>query len=574
MAKKFDRADKLKVLLEVGTKLASNMDLDSLLELIIKQTTRVMNADRSSLFLVDEKKGELWSKIAQGAEEIRFPLGVGIAGHVGKTGDIINIPDAYKDKRFNRAFDKQTGFKTKAILCVPLKTRRGEIVGVVQVLNKRDGGVFEEMDEEVLMALAGQAAVAITNARYHMEVLQKQKIEQDLQIAKTVQQSFLPIDQPKLEGFTFDAYYESAQEVGGDFYDYIPLSETELAILMGDVSGKGVPAALFMARLMSDFRFVSIAEDEPKDILARVNDLLVKRSRRGMFVTIVFIILNTEKRRLTLASAGHLPPLLAKEDGSIERLTVEEGSPLGIIGGLTFSQESYTLSGGETILLYTDGLLEARNPKGEEFGFKRINKVLKKNSKANLKAVKKAMEKDVSNFVKDTPQHDDLTYYLIRATKRRKAKPKEKKPGKSAPTKNKLHLVVPSDPTYLSIIRKNVDHMITGVGYTDKEMRKIILAVDEAMSNVIKHAYEHDTSKTIELDVSVGSGKLSIKIRDYGKKPDVSKIKPRDVADIRPGGLGTHFLKEVMSKVHYDTSVDVGTVLTLEKKLPSRSRST
>jgi len=568
------KSEKLMVLLEVGRKLASNMDLDSLLELIIKQTTQVMNADRSSLFLVDKKTRELWSKIAEGTAEIRFPIGKGIAGYVAQTGEIINIPDAYADPRFNPEVDKKTGYRTKTILCVPLKTTDGEIVGVIQVLNKKGkGNIFtKEEDEAILLALAGQAAVAITNAIYHREVLAKQKMERDLQIARTVQESFLPQELPKKAGYQFESFYEAAQEVGGDFFDFIPVSEDHIGIIMGDVSGKGVPAALFMARMMSDFRFVSLTESEPKNILAKVNDMLVKRSQRGMFVTLVFILLDTLKRRITFSSAGHLPPLLVKADGATHRLEVEKGIPLGIAEGREFGQDSVPLDGGDAILLYTDGLLEARNASGKEFGFEKIEAALVKMAASNARQMKAYLLKLVTDFMGDTPQHDDLTFILIKVNKEKGSGEKitassTKKRGKKSES---ISITVPSDPKFLSLVRKNVDAFIGELGYTEGERRKIVLAVDEATSNVIKYGYKGNTDKRIDFIIEADRENLVFKIRDYGATADVEKIKPRDLKDVRPGGLGTHFLHEVMDSVNYDTSLGVGTLLTLTKKLPQR----
>lgn len=156
---------RLSILLKVGLRLTAERDLDCLLRMIIEETTAVMDAERSSLFLIDEEKNEIWAKIAQGVDvvEIRFPVGTGIAGEVGKTGEIINIPDAYGDPRFNPEFDKRTGFRTKGILCVPMRNTRGKIIGAIQVLNKRSGRFLQE-DETLLTALSSQAAVAIENA--------------------------------------------------------------------------------------------------------------------------------------------------------------------------------------------------------------------------------------------------------------------------------------------------------------------------------------------------------------------------------------------------------------------------
>jgi diguanylate cyclase (GGDEF)-like protein len=163
--------DRLTILLRIGLRLTAERDLEPLLRMIIEETTTVMTAERSSLFLVDREKSEMWARIAQGVDvvELRFPLGIGIAGTVGLTGEIINIPDAYGDPRFNPEFDKKTGFRTKSILCVPLKNRQGEVIGAIQVLNKRAGS-FSGDDETLLTALSSQAAVAIENADLYLRL--------------------------------------------------------------------------------------------------------------------------------------------------------------------------------------------------------------------------------------------------------------------------------------------------------------------------------------------------------------------------------------------------------------------
>jgi len=170
-----ERVRRLGGILDVAKALVAERDLDRLLGLIVQAASRVVEADRCSLFLVDRERGELWTKVAQGLggmKEIRIPMDRGIAGAVAKTNEAINIPDAYKDPRFNQNVDKQTGYKTRTILCVPMRSLEGEVVGVLQALNKLDGKAFHDEDEELLSALGGQAAAAVNNALLHHEIEQ------------------------------------------------------------------------------------------------------------------------------------------------------------------------------------------------------------------------------------------------------------------------------------------------------------------------------------------------------------------------------------------------------------------
>ena len=178
--------------------LGAEMQLDNLLPVIISKTTEVIDAERSSLFIYDEETNEMWSKVAEGmdSKEIRFPVGVGIAGDVAKTLKTVNIPDAYKDNRFNPAFDKETNYRTKSILCMPMLNNEGALVGVVQVLNKKDGSTFDDKDESLLEALSVQAGVAIQRARLLDAFVEKQRIQESLKLAADIQMGMLPKDFP------------------------------------------------------------------------------------------------------------------------------------------------------------------------------------------------------------------------------------------------------------------------------------------------------------------------------------------------------------------------------------------
>jgi len=269
----------LHTLLEVSKAMAREVRLDNLLQVIMEKTTEVMEADRSSLFLYDESRNELWSKIAQGLElkEIRFPVGVGIAGDVAKTRQVANIPDAQQDPRFNPDFDKQTNYHTGAVLCLPLLNTEGKLVGVIESLNKKNGGVFDEEDESLLEALAAHAAVALERARLTEAYVEKQRMEEALKLAHEIQMSILPkIFPPFPQRREFDLYamIEPAREVGGDFYDFFLTNDDQLCFAIGDVSGKGVPASLFMAVTKTLLRVIATRARRPEAVLAELNNEL------------------------------------------------------------------------------------------------------------------------------------------------------------------------------------------------------------------------------------------------------------------------------------------------------------
>lgn len=409
----------LNALLEVSRALGAEMHLDSLLPVIIQKTTEVMDAERSSLFIYDSDTDELWSKVAEGLDEkeIRFPSGVGIAGDVAKSLKTANIPDAYDDNRFNPEFDKQTNFRTKSVLCMPMTTRKGELIGVIQVLNKADGGVFLEQDEVLLEALCTQAGVAIVRARLTEAFLEKQRIEESLKLAADIQMGMLPSTFPAFpERKDFDLYAGiiPAKEVGGDFYDFFLIDKKHLCFVIGDVSGKGIPAALFMALTKTQIKASSSRRRTPGDVLFRANNDLCHENESGMFCTLFYGILDTETGEVTYANAGHNPPYLVPPDGETSQIEITGGIALGVMDEMPFETSTLTLSKGDSIYLYTDGVNEAMNEKDEEYSYERLETFLNDRKNGSVSETVDASLDSVKVFAGSAPQSDDITVLIVK----------------------------------------------------------------------------------------------------------------------------------------------------------------
>jgi sigma-B regulation protein RsbU (phosphoserine phosphatase) len=415
------KVKRLSSLIEVNGLISSSLNLDQILENVMSISKQVMNADASSLMLIDEKTGELVYQVALGKvgeklkQEFRLKLGQGIAGMVAQEGKPLLLEDAYTHPKFHRAHDDATGYRTKSMITVPLKV--GErITGVAQVINRLDEKPFDTDDLDLFIALCSLAAIAIENAKMHKSLMEKQRLVKDMEFARTVQESFLPQKAPEITSYKFSAHYTPAQEVGGDFYDFIRLDRGRTGIVIGDVSGKGVPAALYMAKLGSDLRTLAFTEKDPASALGTLNTLLAERSRRGMFATLLYIELESETGRLTTCNAGHLPPLVKKADGSVIKLATAGGSPLGILAGMQFGQESAMLDHGDTIVLYTDGIIEAMNAREELYGYERFE-TLVRTSTADPDGLRTAIINDVNHFTGLSPQHDDMTLVCFGALK-------------------------------------------------------------------------------------------------------------------------------------------------------------
>ncbi|MCA1794188.1 MAG: serine/threonine-protein phosphatase [Desulfobacteraceae bacterium] len=238
-------------------------------------------------------------------------------------------------------------------------------------------------------------------------------MERDMQLARQVQESFLPIQVPQMDGFAFAALNRPAHEVGGDFYHFFNLSQNRLGVAIGDVSGKGIAAALFMARLSSDLQYYAALHDDPADLFERLNAMLCKRAQQGMFVTMVYVILETDTGRICWVNAGHLVPVHMA--GTRIRMLGQgkKGPPLGILSSAVWEVETFALQPGDGVILYTDGVIEARNSTSELFGFSRLNRIIRRYPDDPVTLVRR-IARAVELFSHESGQSDDLTMVAFR----------------------------------------------------------------------------------------------------------------------------------------------------------------
>ncbi len=409
------RIRNLNALLELSAIMASQITMDDLLLTIVEKTTDVMQAERSSLFLLEKETDELWSKIAQGLEikEIRFPVGVGIAGEVAKTRKFANVPDANDDPRFNRDFDRKTNYRTRSLLCMPLTSNNDELLGVVQVLNKSDGSIFDAHDEQLLSALASHVVIALERQRLLTSHMQKLKQDSELSIARNVQRALLPDTLPTADGYEFYASYDAAQAVGGDYYDGFLLDDTRICFAFGDVAGKGVPGALIMSRLSSVVKSTMAFVYEVGEAATAINNHMCDTSVEGRFVTFVLLIIDLKTHEMSLVNAGHMSPMIRKTNGRIEEFDDETiGLPIGIVEGYPFHVVRRAIEPGEVIVIFTDGVDEAMNPNGELYGLDRMRTFIAGNRLGPSELGRELLE-DVRKHANGRAQNDDITIMTI-----------------------------------------------------------------------------------------------------------------------------------------------------------------
>jgi sigma-B regulation protein RsbU (phosphoserine phosphatase) len=407
----------LNAMLTVSRSMTADVDVDDMLVLIINELVQAIDAERGAIYLFDQETGDLYSRVLSadsgGLTEIRLSSGQGLAGHVAATGEVLNIPDAYADPRFQQSFDQLTGFRTGSILTVPMNTPHGKSIGVVQVVNK-EGGPFTDRDERLLAAIATQAAISIENARLYTQEIRQRLISQELATARMIQQGFLPQSVPQHAGWDIAAQWHPIREVAGDFYDLYPLPDGRLAVVIADVSGKGVPAALFMALSVTVLRFAMSLGLPPGELMDRANQAIIDSQGSRMFTTAFVGYLDLGSGRLQFASAGHNPPLLYRAaTGRCEDL-VAAGVAMGLFKSAEYAERAITLKRGDVLALYTDGITEAIDAQEQEFGEERLESLVKQQADRPALELAERIINAAAAFAQSTGALDDETLVVIK----------------------------------------------------------------------------------------------------------------------------------------------------------------
>jgi len=319
--------------------------------------------------------------------------------------------DASRDDRVQLS-QSVVDFKIRSVMCVPMCAMDGKAFGVIQLDTQDRSKKFTQEDLKLLCCVANQAAVAMENAKLHADALSRERVKRDLELAHQVQMSFLPQSVPQLPGYEFAAHYEAAGEVGGDYYGFIPLADGRLAVALGDVAGKGVPAALLMAKLSSDARFCFSIEPDPGRAVCKLNNLLYEFTNQiDRFVTFTIAVIDPAKHAVTLASAGHWSPLLFRRGATSLNDAVPRnvaGPPLGMMEGSTYEVCQVALAPGDSLLLFTDGVTDATNVQNQQFGIDGLHKALLQGGSVAAKPLVDRLVKAVHLHSTNQTQQDDI----------------------------------------------------------------------------------------------------------------------------------------------------------------------
>jgi phosphoserine phosphatase len=409
-----ERNAKLTRLLDVSRELGATVELLPLLKEVEAAALGVLDCERATVFLYDAPKDQLYSKVATGVDEIRFSAKLGIAGEAAQTRSIINVPDAYADPRFNPDVDKKTGFRTRNMVTFPLVGHDGDLVGVLQVLNKK-GDPFDADDEESAAILSSLAGVAIQRQMLLEEYAEKKKLERDLDLARDIQQNLLPKSCPVAPGFDIAGWNKPADKTGGDLFDFQTLTDGRIIFSVADATGHGIGPALVMSECRALFRAaIGFSTDLP-DVFQHVNNHLAQDMAAGRFVTCFYGWLDPAAKIIQYISGGQGPLLhVHAQSQKVDQFNAS-AAPLGIFPDADYEMANpIQLAPGDLFIVATDGFYEWANPQDEQFGTRRLTEYLCQHRNESAQKIIEGLHDTLRKFTAGTTQDDDLTMVIVK----------------------------------------------------------------------------------------------------------------------------------------------------------------
>jgi len=411
------------MLLDITKTISRSLDLQEVLDLVMDTLDSLIPYDAAGIYLVkhlrptdwqagDEETTVFHTEAVRGydiadMQELHLKMGEGLIGHVAVSGRPFISPDVRKEPRYVNA-----RARTRSEMVAPIISNE-EVIGVFD-LESDELNAYVNDDLEVLMLLASQVAIIIEKVMLHDQLIEKQRLETQLEVARQVQLELLPARDPQVEGFDISAYNFPTEEVSGDYYDWVQIYDDQIGIVIADVSGKGVPAALLMAFLRASLRAASHIGYAPQVSMSKVNYLLWESIERNQFVTAFYGILDTTNRTLAYSNAGHNPPMLIDVDGTAH-FEERGGVPLGMFRDSRYYEYYATIAPGQILVLYTDGVTEATNPSGEEYGRDRLAEAVRNVRDLPAREMIDVLHRDLIQWTDGQGAGDDVTFFILKA---------------------------------------------------------------------------------------------------------------------------------------------------------------
>lgn len=407
---------KLKAVLEISRALVGTVDIENLLPKVLDSLFEIFpHADRGCILLKDEAMGRMVPraiKHRRGDSDDSVKISRTILQQVLENKQAILSADAASDSRF-KASESISSLTIRSMMCVPLLSLSGDPLGVINIDTQNPLAQFKKDDLDLMVTVAGQAALSYESARLLASFVEKQKQDAEMDIAARVQQALLPEQMPEIAGYEFFATYEAASAVGGDYYDIVELPDGRIGLAFGDVAGKGVPASLVMSRLSSAVRTIIEFVADAAEAVTRLNNHMCAKAVEGRFVTFVLVLIDPKKHKLQVVNAGHMSPLIRRASGEVvefEDSTV--GVPLGVIEGFEYQAIERKLEPQDTIVIYTDGVSEAMNPDSQLYTIERLQTFVQQSTLPPSR-LGPAIREDVKQHAAGRPQNDDITLMVF-----------------------------------------------------------------------------------------------------------------------------------------------------------------
>ncbi len=409
--------EELSVLNEISTAINSTMTKDAIVDLVVQKCMRHLKVEQAAVQLLDPKEEEEAQQLKtmvrhvdiSDSQILPFRLNTELTGWMLIHQEPLLVNDFAADERFGKYIDNDLSIKS--LLSVPLVIK-GHMIGLLTAFNKHADNGFDREDQRLLSIIATQSAHVIENARLLEEEKALMRIREEVRMAHDIQSNLLPAEAPQIEGYDIAGFSIPAREVGGDLFDFIPLNEEELAFSLGDVTGKGFPAAMLMANTHAAIRSQTLALDKIDLSIGRANNLMCQSTGSGKFVTLFFGVFNSEKHTLNFCNAGHDDPILISPEGEISRLKTG-GIVLGFMPNYQFSEEEIPISKGTRLVISSDGITEAMNDKEEEFGEERLQELILENRNKSSQELIDLVFAAVKLHSTGVPQSDDMTMVVV-----------------------------------------------------------------------------------------------------------------------------------------------------------------
>ncbi len=405
---------KLAALMQINSNLSNALAVDEVLPKVLTSLFDIFPAADRGFVVMTDAQGNIvprWVKTRTKHDETEtICISRTIIREVMSSKEAILSLDASEDSRFDSS-QSIADFSIRSMICAPLTDGDGTAFGALQIDSTQGRGQFRDEDTDLLSGVAKQVGILINNARMHERALIQKEVEQDLKLATEVQQAFLPQQPPAAAGFRVCSFYQAANHIGGDYFDYIHLADGRVAIVVADVVGHGVAAAMFMAKLSAETRFFLASEPDVAVAVERLNDSM-SQLHVERFITFLLLVIDPSSEIATIVNAGHMAPVVRKSDGSISEPGEEEsGLPIAIDDGMEYEAVEIQLDPGDIAVMYTDGINEAMNADDEEFSMERVRQLTAEGGDAN--SIKDRIVAAVLNHVGTAPPFDDMCLVVI-----------------------------------------------------------------------------------------------------------------------------------------------------------------